>query len=114
VSYSRKDTPFVDSLFAALKEHGKEVWLDRSKIGPTEEILRAIFRAIEAADAVVFVLSPDSIVSEHCAEELAHAIKHEKMLMSIVCRDVAGARCPTGVGPAGLAHVWGDKAARAT
>src|SRR4029453_625251 len=40
----------------------------------------------------VFVISPDSVASQVCAEEVAHAVKHNKRLVPIVYRDV-DAKC---------------------
>lgn len=102
ISYSRKDRPFVARLNDALKTAGKETWVDWEGILPSEEWLKEIYSGIEAADTVVFVLSPDSAASEVCGEEIAHAIKCNKRLVPIVCRDVN----PKDVPKSAAAHNW--------
>ena len=102
ISYSRKDKPFVVRLNDALKKTGKETWVDWEGILPSEEWLKEIYAGIEAADTVVYVLSPDSAASEVCGQEIAHAIKFNKRLVPIVCRDVN----PKDVPKSAAAHNW--------
>jgi WD40 repeat protein len=102
ISYSRKDKPFVVKLNDALKKAGKETWVDWEGIMPSEEWLKEIYTAIESADTVVYVISPDSAKSEVCGEEIEHAIKCNKRLVPIVCRDVNAKDVPK----AAAAHNW--------
>jgi len=89
ISYSRKDTPVVRRLHDALVAQALETWVDWEGIPPADDWLRKIHAAIESADSVVFVLSPDSLSSEVCAGELAHALAHRKRLVPVVARDAA-------------------------
>jgi TIR domain len=88
ISYSRKDTDFVRRLYAALEQHGLEGWVDWEGIPPADDWLRKVYAAIESADAFVFVMSPDSLSSVVCADEVAHAVKHNKRLIPVVVREV--------------------------
>jgi tetratricopeptide (TPR) repeat protein len=88
ISYSRKDKEFVHRLDQALTARGREAWVDWEGIRPTEEFMQAIYRAIEGADTFVFVLTPDSVASEVCGREIAHAAAHNKRMIPIVARDV--------------------------
>ena len=94
ISYAREDKAFVKCLFEAFEAHGREVWVDWEGIPSTAEWLAEIYAAIEAADAFVFVISPDSVASEVCGLELAHAVEHNKRLMPIVRRDVDSKAVP--------------------
>lgn len=88
ISYSRKDKAFVERLFNALEADGRDAWVDWEDIPLTAEWLAEIYSAIEIADAFLFVISPDSVASEICGLELAHAVEHNKRLIPIVRRDV--------------------------
>ena len=88
ISYSRKDTPFVERLRDALVDSSREVWVDVEGIPPSAEWRREIAAAIESALAFAFVISPDSLVSAECRDELAHAIRHHKRLLPLLCRQV--------------------------
>jgi hypothetical protein len=57
ISYSHQDRPFALRLRTALREHGKEVWLDESGIHPAERWKQALKRAIEGSDAFIFRLA---------------------------------------------------------
>jgi hypothetical protein len=88
VSYSRKDRDVVTRLHDALQAKGRDTWVDWEDIPPTAEWLAEILGAIESADAFLFVLTPDSILSKVCMLEMEHAVLHRKRLIPIVYRDV--------------------------
>ena len=94
ISYSRKDKDLVRALHDALKDRGRETWVDWEDIPPTAEWLKEIFSAIEAAHTFAFVISPDSVASDMCKQEIAHAVKHNKRLVPIVRRDAEAAAVP--------------------
>src|SRR5262245_24300882 len=94
VSYSRKDKEFVRRLCKALTNINRDTWVDWKDIPSTAEWLKEAYLNIESANAFTFVLSPDSVVSNVCRLELAHAVKHNKRLMPIVYRDVDPANTP--------------------
>ena len=102
ISYSRRDQAFVRSFHAALVARGREVWIDWEDIPPTADWEAEIYAGIEAADAFVFVLSPDSVRSDVCPRELEHAVHHQKRLVPVVCRAVD----PKDVPPALAALNW--------
>lgn len=94
ISYSRKDREFVKRLEEELQRRGRETWVDWQGIRPAEEFLQAIFPAIEGTDTFIFVLSPDSVTSETCGRELAHAVSHNKRMIPIMARDVDAKAVP--------------------
>ena len=102
VSYSRQDVAFVRRLHDALERAGKDAWVDWQGIAPTADWMSEIYLAIEDADTFVFVLSPESVASEVCARELAHAAEHNKRIVPITCRGVDPRTVP---GPAAR-HQW--------
>ena len=94
ISYSRKDREFVKRLEEELQRRGREAWVDWEGIRPAEEFMQAIFPAIEGTDTFIFVLSPDSVTSEICGKELAHAVSHNKRMIPIMARDVEAKAVP--------------------
>lgn len=87
ISYSRRDKPFVQSLDAALRRTDRDPWIDWDDIQPTEDWWDAIQRGIEGADTFVFVVSPDSVISKVCTQEVDHAVACNKRLVPIVYRE---------------------------
>jgi len=87
ISYSRRDLAFVEKLSEALKALDREAWVDLEGIYAGEEFWPRICSEIEAADAFVFVISPDSTASEYCKREIDHAVKHNKRIMPVILRD---------------------------
>lgn len=94
ISYSRKDTAFVRRLSDALEQRQREAWVDWEGIRPTEEFMLAIYAAIEGTNTFIFILTPDSVGSEVCAKEIAHAAKHNKRFIPIVHREIDAKSVP--------------------
>src|SRR5215470_14657260 len=87
ISYSRKDKEFVQHLHEALVAANRDTWVDWEDIPRGSDWLDEIFRGIDAADTVVFVISPDSMVSEICNQELAHSLSRSKRIVPLVRRE---------------------------
>jgi WD40 repeat protein len=101
LSYSRKDRSFVEHLSGTLEARGQDIWVDLQDIRPSEDWLNAIHSAIEGADALVFVVSPDSVdPTSICVQEIDHAVAHNKRIIPIVCRsvDTRAIRVPEAIG----------------
>ncbi len=86
ISYSRKDKEFVRKLHAGLVANGLEVWVDWEGIPLSADWMAEITAAIEGADAFVFVISPDSLNSKVCGDELALGIQNHKKLVPVLHR----------------------------
>lgn len=86
VSYRRKDVEFAKKVVEALREAGKEVWIDWEDIPPgSEGFSDDIKRGLEGTDAFICILSPDYMVSTYCVDmELGYAINLNKKIIPIV------------------------------
>jgi hypothetical protein len=94
ISYSRKNGDFVRRLQEALEARDRDAWVDWEDIPATASWRQEISDAIEAADTFVFVISPDSVASEVCGQEVAHAAEHHKRLVPLICREVESQAVP--------------------
>src|SRR5262245_5920361 len=108
ISYSRRNADFVRRLHDGIVAHGRETWVDWQGIPPTADWMREIHSAIDAAEAVVFVLSPDSIKSAVCLQELEHAIAQNKRLIPLVCQEVNPGETPPAVARLNWVFFTGD------
>jgi WD40 repeat protein len=84
VSYSRRDAGFVHELVERLQQGGKTVWIDTEGIGDAEVFPEAIRSAIEQSDGFVFVISPDSVASRYCENEVDYAVALNKRLVPVL------------------------------
>lgn len=89
ISYSRRDSDFVRELHEALRERGKEVWVDWEDIPPAARWREELREALEDSDAFVFVISPDSATSKYCREEIDRAAELHKRIVPLVHRRVS-------------------------
>ncbi len=94
VSYSRRDIDFAGKIVQALAEKDLDTWIDWKSIPKGEYWEQEIYRGIEEADAFLFLLSPDSVRSEMCNKEIAHAVENNKRILPIVIRDADKANFP--------------------
>ena len=94
ISYSRADKAFVERLHEALTARGYEVWVDWDDIPPSAEWFAEIRAGIAGADGVVYVISPDSVVSEVCTRELEYAFEQHKRIVPVVHRDPGAGSVP--------------------
>src|SRR5204863_7274756 len=98
MSYSRKDKEFVRRLDEELKRREREAWVDWEGIPPGDTWEKTIYGAIESTHTFIFVLTPDSIASQVCGREVAHAAANNKRLVPMVHREVAAERVPKSLG----------------
>lgn len=87
ISYSRKDKAFVQQLNAALDQAGVQAWVDWEGIELASDWMATITSAIQGTDAFLFVISPDSLRSKVCGDELCLGIQLNKKLIPILYRE---------------------------
>ena len=88
VSYSRTDADFARQLNDGLQRQGKRTWFDQESIASGADFKQEIYRGIEASDHVLFILSPSSVKSPYCADEVAYAAKLHKRIVTVLHRPV--------------------------
>lgn len=87
ISHPRKDKLFVRKLNDALDAAAINAWVDWGGIPPSSDWMAEITRAIQGADAFLFVISPDSLASKVCTQELELALSLNKKLIPILYRE---------------------------
>ena len=90
ISYSRRDIAFVNHLVQSLKEEGFIVWLDRENIPVATNWQDEVKKGIASAHTFIFVISPNSVKSEHCAWELKLAEQLGTRIIPICCDNSYG------------------------
>src|SRR5512138_2265119 len=87
ISYSRKDKAFVQKLNSALDCAGVQAWVDWEGIELASDWMATITNAIQGTDAFLFIISPDSLKSKVCADELGLGLKLNKKLIPVLHRE---------------------------
>ncbi|HEY9651771.1 MAG TPA: toll/interleukin-1 receptor domain-containing protein, partial [Coleofasciculaceae cyanobacterium] len=91
VSYSRADSDFARKLNDALQMQGKTTWFDQESIASGADFKQEICQGIECSDNFLFILSPRSVNSPYCADEVEYAAKLNKRFITILYRQVNSA-----------------------
>jgi WD40 repeat protein len=87
ISYSRNNIEFARQLVNSLLEQNythEDIWIDWDDIPASADWWHEIEIGIESSDNFVFILSPDSLSSKVCADELAYAVSLNKRLIPII------------------------------
>ena len=74
ISHSGSDEKWADLLRQHLAREGIEVWNPGSEIGPGENWALTYGKGLEAADAMIVLLSPDSAKSDWVRHEIEYAL----------------------------------------
>lgn len=64
ISYSHRDKQAVAAIAERLRFDGHEIWVDALQLKPGDNISQRIMEGLEQADAIVFVISRNSLHSE--------------------------------------------------
>ncbi|MEL7501852.1 MAG: TIR domain-containing protein [Cyanobacteria bacterium J06554_6] len=84
LSYSEDDRTIQERIRRRLMREGLTVWVNTQDIRTAEDFQSAINRGIEKANTLVFLLSPHSIASEYCQQELSYARKYHKRIIPLL------------------------------
>ena len=74
ISHSHTDKKWADALRAGLTEAGFEVTVPGDDIEPGENLHLEIGKALDRANAMVVLLSPDSVASRDISAEIDYAL----------------------------------------
>jgi hypothetical protein len=92
ISYSRADSGFARQLNDALQIQGKRTWFDQESIAAgTANFQQEIYRGIESADVFLFILSPRSVSSPYCADEVEYAAGLNKRFVTLLHQPIDAA-----------------------
>jgi len=88
ISYSQSDSDFARKLNTRLQSQGKMTWFDQETIAVGVDFQEEIHRGIEESDNFLFIISPKSIHSKYCADEVEYAQQLGKRIITVLHREV--------------------------
>jgi hypothetical protein len=77
ISYSHHDSDFATRLATQLVRRKANVWIDQWELHVGDSILRRVELAIQAASALLIILSKTSVASEWCKTEISAGLLRE-------------------------------------
>jgi hypothetical protein len=88
ISYSRKDAEeFAVPLSRELREAGLDLWRDAQSIPVGADWERELTHALDQCEAMILLLSPDSLRSEWVTREWRAFKENNKPIYPIMCRE---------------------------
>ncbi len=82
--HAEPDKAFTEKIRKTLMRESITVWMNRTDIKTGAQFQAEITRGIEAADNLVYLISPDSLHSEYCQQELDYALAHKKRIIPLL------------------------------
>ena len=79
LSYSRQDRKWAIAVAERLRSAGYAVWDSETEIYPGDNFASKIAEALETADAMVVLVSPDSLASEWVKHEIDFALGSSRL-----------------------------------
>jgi hypothetical protein len=74
LSYDQSDEAFAKALASQLTKRGLSVWSSADEILPGDNVWLRIGEALKKSKAMVVLVSPDSMRSEHVRREIEYAL----------------------------------------
>ncbi|NEO97390.1 MAG: TIR domain-containing protein [Symploca sp. SIO2E9] len=87
LSYADEDRATMEKIRNSLRRESITVWTNRTDVQTGEVFEEAIKRGIEQADNVVYLLSPESVNSTYCKQELDLAVSLNKRIIPVLVRE---------------------------
>lgn len=84
ISYSKQDIDFVRYLRAMLEAENFYVWMDEARLHPGDEWWESIVQNIDAASALIVVMSPNSLDSKWVRREILYAESVNKPIYPVL------------------------------
>jgi WD40 repeat protein len=88
ISYAREDSIFVEKLHETLSMLNITIWMDVKNVPPTAKFMQELYHGIEEASNFLFIISPQSVISEMCNLEVSHAMTNNKRIIPVKYRNV--------------------------
>jgi hypothetical protein len=88
ISYSRADSDLARKLNDALELQGKTTYFDQETIASASDFSEEIKQGIEASDNFLFILSPHSVNSPDCKNEVEYAASLNKRCITVLYQQI--------------------------
>ena len=87
ISYAHADNAAVEPVVSAVKDAGRDVWIDKGGINPGENWAGEIVRGIKSAKGVMVMCSPSAFESDHIKREVYLADRYKKPMLPVFIAD---------------------------
>lgn len=87
ISYAHADNSAVEPVVSAVKEAGRDVWIDKGGIDPGQNWAGEIVRGIKSAKGVMVMCSPSAFESDHIKREVYLADRYKKPMLPVFIAD---------------------------
>ncbi len=94
ICYDSEDKSIRDMVIRSLSRYIITTWTHDHDIQKGNDFAQSIDEGIEQASNFFFFISPNSVQSEYCLKELAHALKYNKRIVPLLIYPTASEQIP--------------------
>ncbi|MCK5539185.1 MAG: TIR domain-containing protein, partial [Bacteroidales bacterium] len=87
IIYSRSDSDFARKMNFELQAAGKTTWFDQETIASGSDFEDEINIGIEQSNNIIFLISPNSINSDYCQNEVKQALNLSKRIITLLIQE---------------------------
>lgn len=84
LAYSDQDRAVMEKICKSLMREGLTIWTNRKDIKTGTDFQIKINQGIEGTDNLIYLISPDSLQSQYCQDELAYAFATNKRIIPLL------------------------------
>ncbi|NES20916.1 MAG: TIR domain-containing protein [Symploca sp. SIO3E6] len=95
IAYSRADSDLARKLNDSLQMQGKTTWFDQETIASDTDVQQEIHQGITVCNNFLFILSPHSVNSEDCQQQVKYAASLNKRFVTVVYQPANQRDLPT-------------------
>jgi WD40 repeat protein len=88
LSWAKEDRSDLEQIRTALTREGITLWVNQTDIKTGTDFQVEIRHGIERADQLIYLMSPDSIASPYCQEEIDYALSLNKRIVPLLIRPI--------------------------
>ncbi|KJE89762.1 hypothetical protein, variant [Capsaspora owczarzaki ATCC 30864] len=84
ICYTFEDRAFMKKLGAGLAHYGIDAWFDEMRLEASAFWRKEVAQTIQACRVFIFIVSPHSVTSNYCLEEIQFAYDHGKVIFPVI------------------------------
>ena len=84
ISHGSKDQEITKKIAKILRRESWTTWINRIDIKTGKDFQKEIYKGIEDADNIVYLISENALASKYCQLEIEYGLKHNKRIIPVL------------------------------
>ncbi|MDJ0716374.1 MAG: TIR domain-containing protein [Prochloraceae cyanobacterium] len=89
ISHASQDVEITQKIANTLRRESWTTWISKTDIKTGKDFQQEIYKGIEEADNIVYLISEHALRSKYCQQEIEYGLKHNKRLVPLLIDKIA-------------------------